>query len=458
MSLARETPKPIVAREIIEAIGEKRQNLLSSLFDPPTTTADSGTGGGGDTTSNNGGGGGTTSNGGGGGEGGGGGGSTGNGVTTPTTTQQSTTSSTIPSSTFSSTREQVTSITSSRSSTIVQQTTSNGVVTSVTVVTNAPAVVVSTASVGSETSRPSSGSSSNGGLIGGVVGGVVGGLALITLLVLGIIIWRRRRSRTGHGWLLCFGRKPDSKNELDVDWPTFDPTAGAAGVGGTMGERRKNGQHYNNGGTLPNVDDEEGYNGYNGDYNSYQHNHQYEDEMRDMGNNGYPNSAPSYASPTSDNQHYAQQQQQWQMAPMTSFSNGAHSSAPDYSHLDAPEVREERARQQAQAQAMAAAAAAASGGGAYSHHSGGNSPPPTSNGLSRYGSPVGSASPPPNESRPLSGAMNEHRFSQGTAQMLSDNNFFLSSPQFGGEDDNGTVLNESNNQNRPALHLHNPDA
>ncbi|PWN31208.1 uncharacterized protein FA14DRAFT_193166 [Meira miltonrushii] len=458
MPLAQPTPRPIVPREIIEAVAERRQ-LLDSIFGGDSTTANSGgsgsggSSGGGSSGGSSGGGstgGGSSDNGSGSSNGGsssngggstanGGGGSTSNGQSSSTTSQQSSTSSP------SSTREQVTSFTSSRSSTVVQQTTSNGVVTSVTVVTNAPDVVYSTASVGAETSRPtSSGSSTNGGLIGGVVGGVVGGLALLTLLVLGIIVWRRRRSRTGHGWLLCFGRRPDTKNDLDVDWPTFDPTAGAAGVGGTMGTNgRRKGQGYN-GGTLPNVDDEGSYHqGYNGDYGSYNHG---EDEMRDMGN-AYPNSAPSFGSPTSDNQHYAQQSQQWHMGPMTSFSNGAHSSAPDYSHLDAPEVREERARQQAQEQAMAAAAAAAA-----SHHSGG-SPPPTGHGLSRYGSPVGSASPPPNEGRPLSGAMNEHRFSQGTAQMLSDNNFFLSSPQF--EDDNGTVLNENQ---RHGLHLHNPDA
>lgn len=453
MPLAQPTPRPVVPREIIEAVVEKRQFLseLSSLFggSDPTTSNGGGSSGGG--SSDNGSGssnGGSTSS---------GGGSTSNGQVSSTTSQQQSSTSTS-----SSSRAIVTSFTSSRSSTVVQQTTSNGVITSVTVVTYSPDVVVSTASVGSETSRPSSsGSSSNGGLIGGVVGGVVGGLALLTLLIVGIIVWRRRRSRTGHGWLLCFGRRPDTNNDLDVDWPTFDPTAGAAGVGGTMGTNgRRKSQGYN-GGTLPNVDDEGGYqHGYNGggmgDYGSYNHG---EDEMRDMGN-GYPNSAPSYGAPTSDNQHYAQQSQQWHMGPMASFSNGAHSSAPDYSHLDAPEVREERARQQAQEQAMAAAAAAAAAashnggnGGDYSRHSGGSPPPAASNGVSRYGSPVGSASPPLNESRPLSGAMNEHRFSQGTAQMLSDNNFFLSSPQF--EDDNGTVLNENQ---RHGLHLHNPDA
>lgn len=451
---ALETPLPMVARE-----NEEKRQFLSSLFDFSTTSNNDGSGGGGSN---------------GGSTGGGGGGSTGNGntggggsTTSSTTSSPSSPSSTSssPSSTSSSTREQVTSITSSRSSTIIQQTTSNGVVTSVTVVTNAPTVVVSTASAGSETSRPTSGSSSssNGGLIGGVVGGVVGGLGLLTLLILAIIIWRRRRSRTGHGWLLCFGQRPNKNNNdgLDVDWPTFDPTAGAAGVGGTMGNsfsNRRKSQGYN-GGTLPNVDDEEGYNNnYNGgDYNSYNHAGG-EDEMRE-----YANSAPSYGGvPTSDNAHYNSQQQQSQQwgHSINSFSNGAHSSAaaaaPDYSHLDAPEVREERARQQAQAQAMAAAAAAAA---SYSHHST-NSPPQTANGPSRYGSPVGNNSPPPTIERPLSssgGQMNEHRFSQGTAQMLSDNNFFLSSPQFD-QDDNGTVINENQNyQNRP-LHLHNPDA
>lgn len=455
MPLAQATPRPIVPKRIIEDVA-KRQFLssLSNIFDPPTTSNGGASGGagsnGGSTggSTNNGGGSGSTNN----GSNGAGGGSTNNGGSTSPTSQPDTTSSSP-----SSTREQVTSITSSRSSTIVQQTTSNGVITQVTVITNAPEVVVSTASVGPETSRPKSSgsSSSNGGLIGGVVGGVVGGLALLTLLILAVIVWRRRRSRTGHGWLLCFGRKPDTKNDLDVDWPTFDPSAGAAGVGGTFGDNRRKSQGYN-GGTLPNIDDD-GYHGYNGggmgDYGSYQG----DDEMRDMAN-GYPTSAPSYGgAPTSDGAHYGQQSQQWHMGPMTSFSNGAHSSAPDYSHLDAPEVREERAREQAQAQAMAAAAAAAaspSNGNnrTFSHTSG--SPPPTANGPPRFGSPVGSASPPPNDGRPLSGAMNEHRFSQGTAQMLSDNNFFLSSPQL--DDDNGTVLND--NSRRTALHLHNPDA
>lgn len=315
-----------------------------------------------------------------------------------------------------------------------------------TIVSEQPTVVTTMPTADASSPSSSSGSSSNGGLIGGVVGGVVGGLALITLLILIAVFWRRRKARTGHGWFLCFGQRPNRKDDLDVDWPTFDPTVGAAGVGGTFGEANGNRRKNNalNGGTLPNVDEGEGYNGYNG-YSGYD-GYAPQDEMQDVG--AYSAGAPSYVSPTSDGTHHRQQSQQWHMSPMASYSNAQHStpshtnppSVPDYSHLDAPEVREERAREHAQAQAMAAAQAAAGG---YTHNSSPSSPP------ARYGSPVGSASPPPPSAggpRPLS----DHRLSQGTAQMLSDNNFFLSP-----EDESGTAYNDGS---RPMLHLHNPDA
>jgi hypothetical protein len=288
-------------------------------------------------------------------------------------------------------------------------------------------------------------------LIGGVVGGVVGGLALLTLLALALILWRRRKARTGHGWFLCFGRKPDRKDDWDVDWPTFDPTSGAAGVGGTMGEgngagsRRKSGAGFV--GTLPDVDADEAGMGGVGAYGYYDHGNAQQEEMRDVGSYA-GTAAPSYQSPTSDG-HYRQNSQQWHMAPMASFSNAAHSaetpvSVPDYSHLDAPEVREARAREQAQAEAQAQALAAAAAAGGFNRGQS-TSPPPAA----AYS--YGSASPPPQSShspRPLS---SDHRLSQGTTQMLADNNFF--DPQ----DESGT-LNTAGQSNHHRLQLHNPDA
>jgi len=277
------------------------------------------------------------------------------------------------------------------------------------------------------------------------VGGVVGGLALLTALILLLVVWRRRRSRTGHGWFLCFGTRPKKGNkDFDVDWPTFDPTVGAAGVGGTLGSR--SGRRRNQGGmggTLPEVDDAMHHDGYSND-----------DEMRDVGSGthgsysnyyGAPGSQNAYSSGhngPSDEGHF--RNGGWATMPMGASAAGAASNAPSggdsvptYDHLDPPEVREARAREQAEAHAQAVAAYSTG-----SHQP--NSPPMPSQQHSPGYYPA--SSPPMPSQRPLS----DHRLSSGTTQALA------ASQYFDGENDpeSGTVQPDQSRM----LHLHNPDA
>lgn len=313
------------------------------------------------------------------------------------------------------------------------------------VVSKSTASASSTASVNSDSSNSSS--SSNGGTIGGAVGGVVGGLALITLLVLIGLLWRRRRARTGHGWFLCFGRRPQRKHDLDVDWPTFDPALGAAGVGGTMGDgagygsnRRRSGAFQGgHQGTLPMVD---------GEGNEYYGSHE---EMRESGSNAPYNASTYYSGPNSDgygnhSTEAASAQNGWGLA---SYSQN-HSTPsqqndppgiPDYGHLDPPEIREQRAREQAEAQAQAMTAYQQNGNteSSLNHHR-------TNSYLSSHHAVSPPASPPPRNNA-------DHRFSAGTAAMLADNNFFMSGQHR--NDESGTVIDDGHQK---TLHLHNPDA
>jgi hypothetical protein len=307
---------------------------------------------------------------------------------------------------------------------------------------------MSTSTAGSDVSR----SKSNGGLIGGVVGGVVGGLALLTALVLLLFLWRRRKSRTGHGWFLCFGTRPKSGNkDFDVDWPTFDPTSGAAGVGGT---RRNNAQ----GGTLPELVDDEGY-GNDG-------------EMSQVGNNYYGAAAAAGAvgagaaaahhqhsysngghqsgsyNGLSDEDHYRNQQQGWGAMTLgaagvgaagTGVASDAGDSVPTYEHLDPPEVRQARAREQAQAQAHAQAMAAAYGHNQYS--------PPMQT-LPPYYAASSTSSPPLPSSTPR--PLSDHRLSTGTTQAFANSKY----PEQPSPEETGTL--QVDDQRR--LQLHNPDA
>lgn len=374
-----------------------------------------------------------------------------------------------------------------------------------TTVTASQSVVISTsqapqstgATANGDASDGGSSSSSNGGVIGGVVGGVVGGLALLCLLVFIGILWRRRRSRTGHGWFLCFGRRPDRKHDLDVDWPTFDPTLGAAGVGGTLGagaagagsQRRKAGRNGHQG-TLPAVDGadegDEVYGGAASTVGRYSR-----DEMRDMGgstygggagaasyygNGGAPGSE-TYAPGASHDGGHAFSSQGAQSPPGNGIGwglpayqqNHSNPSAPDYGHLDPPEVREQRAREQAEAEAQARAA--------YGQRSPPGSPSPrplhTRSGSipnpydaaarSAAGSPPPpSGSPPPTQAQQYgrSGAP-EHRFSAGTAAMFANSGFWghgQGQGQGNGQDDDdaGTVADGDAGDQRSKLHLLNP--
>jgi hypothetical protein len=310
------------------------------------------------------------------------------------------------------------------------------VVTQVSTLAGGSTVVVmstiASTATGTTDSDNASKSTSNGGLIGGVVGGVVGGLALLTALILILVLWRRRKSRTGHGWFLCFGTRPmRGSKDFDVDWPTFDPTSGAAGVGGTMGNQSGRRNNQGVGGTLPEVDDGTNYDQYHND-----------EDMREV---GY--SVGQHTNGPSDEGHYLNGG--WAGAgagvgvgaasagAATLHSSNGNDTAPTYDHLDPPEVRQARAREMAEAQNMAAY-----GGASQSPNS-----PPMAQQYSPGYYPTSSSSPPIND---YQREPSNHRLSTGTTQALAANHYFD-----GDQDaDSGTI---QNNQQR-MLHLHNPDA
>lgn len=354
-----------------------------------------------------------------------------------TNNAQSTSSSTIP-TTAALTTSTERGATSTRDG--------NSVVTEVSTVSGGgTVVVVKTTAKSTQTaaSDNASSSSSDGGKIGGIVGGVVGGLALLTAAVLLFFLWRRRRSRTGHGYFLCFGTRPNRNNkDFDVNWPTFDPALGSSAVGGTVGSR--SGNYGNNGayggGTLPEVDE-------NGDGYSP------EDEMmRETGQGSYNNyygaasavaagTAPSaYSShPTHGGAHSASykgrsEEGHHRMGWGGIAPTASEDAVPTYDHLDPPEVRQARAREQAEAQAQAMAA--------YSNSN--SSPPPLQQNQPAAPPYYTSSSPPLSSQRPLS----DHRLSTGTTQALAANQYF-------DDPDAGTLPPQTDQQR--ALHLHNPD-
>ncbi|UZJ54729.1 hypothetical protein CBS101457_004049 [Exobasidium rhododendri] len=337
---------------------------------------------------------------------------------------------------------------------------SGGVVTQISTLPGGSTVVIrSTASntaTGVADSNSTTSTSSNGGLIGGVVGGVVGGLALLTAVILLLVVWRRRRSRTGNGWFLCFGTRPKKgSKDFEVDWPTFDPTSGAAGVGGTLGARTGRGRNQAVGGTLPEVDD-----GLNHD------NYENEEDMRELGSGGHGSYSNYYNNAAAPQAGYSAGQSMgggshsngyhgpsdeghfrsggWAPAAVGATAAGAalnsqsgNDSVPTYDHLDPPEVREARAKEHAaEAHAMA------------SHSGGGVGQTPNSPPMSQQYSPgyYPTSSPPPHAQRDYA----DHRLSSGTTQALAASQYFDGDQ----EADSGTL---QTNQQR-MLHLHNPDA
>lgn len=239
------------------------------------------------------------------------------------------------------------------------------------------------------------------------MGGVVGGLALLTLLAFVAILWRRRKARTGRGWFLCFGTPPSRSVDGDDGWPTFDPinssspfgpsemaAAGGAGAGvvAGAGSRRKNKK--NNTGpeaTLPegfDADPETGVIDENssGDHEMREHASMNPSGAYAISAGGYGSHPGSYGPPgsqdalsngapgsygaQSEEGHYpsGRNSHHWAMSPFAIPGAAANGSsppaqeaatsdeAPDYGHLDPPEVREARAREQADAAAAAAAA------------------------------------------------------------------------------------------------------
>jgi hypothetical protein len=227
---------------------------------------------------------------------------------------------------------------------------------------------------------------------------------------------------------------------------------GSAAVGGTLGASRS-GRNRNNtghGGTLPDVED--GDDQYSPD-----------DDMREIGSNGGQSGSyggyyaagagaaavgaagaasaysagphsTSYKGGRSEEGHYRNASQGW--VPPIGSHNGTDDTAPTYDHLDPPEVREARAREQAEAHAAAM----------HAYNGGSPSPPPMFN----QPAPAyySTASPPPaSQQRPLS----DHRLSVNSQAFASHDMYADHFPQ-----DEGTLEPQSVDQQR-MLHLHNPD-
>lgn len=179
----------------------------------------------------------------------------------------------------------------------------------------------------------SSSSASNGAVIGGAVGGVVGGLALLLAAFLIFFLVRRRKARTGHGWFLCFGSRPD-ENDNDI----FDPSEGAHATGGRNGRN-------NVGATLPQGFEDEDPEAYANDMEEYNHSVGTGVGSAAAGA-GAGGAAGYYGSSYNDHQSN------------NGANGGQNSSNHDYSHFDPPEVRAARAREAAEAAASARATSA----------------------------------------------------------------------------------------------------
>ena len=264
---------------------------------------------------------------------------------------------------------------------MVTSVTSNGQLVPVTR-TQTVVVVGPSATSDAQSGGTRSGSSGNGALIGGVVGGVVGGLALIALSAILFVLLKRRKERTGSAYFLCFGKRPKYGEKGDLNysagnWPSFDPSS--AGYGGAQHDRSASGGRAARGlppATLPAVeDDPETEAGV--DQSSHQHaGYEYgsAEGMSDSpgtrerlgswndtyGSSHGPNTAG--ASPA------------WSAVPMGAF-------APDYSHLDDPQTRKERAAAAAAASTRQSSLAGPHGGTAP------NSPPLHSRSASGYQQP-----------------------------------------------------------------------
>lgn len=138
--------------------------------------------------------------------------------------------------------------------------------------------------------------------------GGVGGAALLIVAALWIyFLVRRRKARTGSGWFLCFGTKPDNDGDI------FDPSEGAHGRNGRA----------NIGATLPQGFEDEDPENYN-DMSEYPHSN--------SAGLGAAGGAAAYYGSGYEDQSQAPQ----------STSGGNLSSNHDYSHFDPPEVRAER--------------------------------------------------------------------------------------------------------------------
>lgn len=295
-------------------------------------------------------------------------------------------------STSTGTRSASSTSTPAPVSTVVTQSRQGPSVTEVTSTiagtqTNSVVIVQTTASASTPATGTSSGSggrssssSSKGGVIGGIVGGVLGGLALLTLVAI-IVLWSRRKSRTGRGWFLCFGRRPRADEE--IDWNTFDPSgqydsaAAAAGVGGAETAGGAFGRRRGKAGadaTLPEgfdddpelLGDSPSCAGHSGEMAQYAGAGAaigtgagaaagYFDQTRsDDGSQSHKNNhTPWSAYPPHPSYYHSSRP-----APAQSPSNAA--QQPSYEHLDPPEIRKQRMREQA---ALAAAGLAMGVGG-----------------------------------------------------------------------------------------------
>ncbi|KDN45961.1 hypothetical protein K437DRAFT_274066 [Tilletiaria anomala UBC 951] len=267
-----------------------------------------------------------------------------------TSTSSITSTSTITLASRSSSITTQTSATSAPStpsiSLFTSSVTSNGQVVPVTL-TQTVVVVNSSESPSLSSSKSAS---TNAALIGGVVGGVVGGLALLALLIAAGIIMKHRKDRMGSANFLCCGTLPKYDKRRDLQhsargaWPTFYPSSNS---------RSQRDAHMRGGpalpqATLPDVFPEEGvaeqlgtvgYDHSEGIHNSasgVSFSHQTSESPRAevVHSLGHASSSVAACSPV------------WTPAQMY--------FAPDYSHLDPPEMREARAREVTAAAAVSA--------------------------------------------------------------------------------------------------------
>ncbi|KAK0522163.1 hypothetical protein OC842_006544 [Tilletia horrida] len=260
-----------------------------------------------------------------------------------------------------------------------------------------------------------SSSSSSSGTIGGIVGGVVGGLALLAFILAALFTYKRRKDRTGHGWFLCFGRRPGRRGSAGAGsedgWPTFDPTANTnTSAAGSMHRDPFSGQDRSAQATLPNLVDEtedlenpgmveyghgggSGYGSYGpsaaaaaagaaaaGAYYARSPTQQsFYPQSSHPSQNSHGGALGMYAAGPGPDDVAAQQAYAYNVGravspgpngagggpTLSQHSHGAESFGNDYSHLDPPDVRAQR-----EAEAAAAAAGAAAGAGGAAGYSG----------------------------------------------------------------------------------------